>query len=213
MLTSSNLLDIDKITSLETITKELERLKYVLTKNEMRQLLIFHNAYLVVTSNIQKASKEGYFDNPKFIEELTISFACYYFQVVNQTKDDIELPKAWDTLNKAAQKKATPNFILLLLGANAHINHDLILVLTKLREDKETGNLLQDFIKMDKILMKSGREIIATFSEPSKQLDFLKRRVIFMYYRPVMYMIRFWRLRAWTHYLYIKRIDNKIINA
>jgi hypothetical protein len=115
------------------------------------------------------------------------------------------VPDAWHALNKASKRKTTPNFVLLLMGANAHINHDFALVLTKLVDQQETDILLRDVIKVDKLLMKSGREIISTFNEPSTVLDFLKRRFIFMYYRPVMYMIRFWRIRSWARYKSIKR--------
>ena len=90
------------------------------------------------------------------------------------------------------------------MGANAHINHDLPLALAKLMGTEKTDDLLRDVLKIDKLLMKSGRKIIATFDEPHKFLDFLKRRFQFLYYRPAMYTILYWRIGAWRRYKLIK---------
>lgn len=101
--------------------------------------------------------------------------------------------------------KSVPAFIPLLMGANAHINHDLPLALVKLMGREKTDDLLQDVLKIDTLLMKSGRQIIVTFDEPTKLLDIIKRRLQFLYYRPTMYIILYWRVIAWRNYKAIKR--------
>lgn len=205
MHNSSELVNFKTITSFQAIHNQLIKLKKLLRDNDAKQFIVFNDAYLIVTSNIKQASETGHFENPKFIEKFCVSFARYYFEAINKTVQAGELPDAWSTLNTVSRNKTTPNFILLLLGANAHINHDLALALVKLMEHEESDDLLRDVTKIDKILMKSGREVITTFNESSKSLNFLKQRFIFLYYRPTMYMIRFWRIRAWSRYKSIRK--------
>ena len=205
MPSSSNLINIQSIKSFKAINDQLVGLQDSLRKNDLKQFILFNDAYLIVTSNIKLASATGHFDNPKFIEKFSVYFASYYFEAINKTINKGKLPTAWKILNTISHKKSTPNFILLLLGANAHINHDLALALAHVTEGEDTDELLLDVMKIDKILMDSGRDIITLFEEPNWVLDVIKRRFIFIYYRPTMYMILFWRVRAWSRYKSIKR--------
>jgi hypothetical protein len=172
----------------------------------MRQFIVFNDAYFVVTSAIKDASDKGYFKNSEFIEKFTVCFAQYYFQAVNYTvTNDSRLPPAWSSVNMASGRTTTPNFVFLLMGANAHINSDLPLALLKLMGKKSAGELAKDVLKIDKILMKSGREILGMFEESNKLLDWLKRHFIFLYYRPVMYMVLYWRIKAWRSFKSISK--------
>src|SRR5665647_363717 len=154
-------IDLNKITSFDTVMAELTRLDTLLPEHKLKHLIIFNKAYLTVTKGIKKAADGDYFENPKFIEKFSVNFAHYYFEAVNSTLNkNRELPTAWKLLNKTARYNSTPAFIFLLMGANAHINHDLPLALLKLMDKEETDDLLKDVLKIDKILMKSGREII-----------------------------------------------------
>jgi hypothetical protein len=206
MHSNSVLVSIDKITSFETILTELTELEARLSENNLKQFLIFNKAYSIVTSDIKQAADDGYFKNPQFIEKFTVWFAQYYFQAVNYTATSSrKLPPAWAIMNKTTKYKNVPNFITLLMGANAHINNDLPLAFLKQIDKKHTDELFTDVLKVDKLLMKSGRQIIDAFEEPNQRLNLLKRRLIFLYYRPVMYMILYWRIRAWRNYKSIKK--------
>lgn len=200
-----NFININAINSYTDIAAELSSLKQDLPNNNLDHFLLFNNAYSIVTSGIHKAAEIGYFNNPEFIEKFTICFSSYYFKAVNLTiLSDPMLPIAWGMLNQAAVRRNTPNFIFLMMGANAHINHDLPLALNELVGMSKTDDLLQDVLKIDKILKDSGREIIGIFEEPNKILNFLKRNFIFVYYRPTIYTILYWRIKAWHNYREIK---------
>jgi Family of unknown function (DUF5995) len=200
------LINIEKITSFDTVLKELVMLERLLPLYKLDHFVIFNKAYATVTNAIKKGATNGHFDNPIFIEKFSVKFAHYYFKAVNETMGKSkDLPAAWKMLNKAAKHKSTPKFIFLLMGANAHINNDLPLALLELMDKETTDDLLKDVLKIDKLLMKSGREIIGLFSEPNKVLNLLKRRVVFLYYRPVMYMILYWRIKAWKNYKLLKK--------
>jgi len=206
MVANLEKINIDKITSFKTILLELEKLDKVLSRRELYQFQLFNQAYTVVTKNIKKSAKNNYFKNPKFIEKFTVCFSHYYFRAVNETmQKNSNIPPAWKALNVTAKNKHTPQFIYLLMGANAHINNDLPLALNELMGKLKAEDLLKDVLKIDKLLMMSGREIISAFEESNKILDFLKRNSVFLYYRPVMYLVLFWRVKAWRNYRSIKR--------
>jgi hypothetical protein len=197
------------IKSFKTINSELERLDKTFNKGQLQQFELFNTAYTIVTVAIQQASQNGYFDNPEFIEEFSVCFAKYYFNAVNDSlSSKSDLPTAWALVSKKSPKYS-PRFIFLLLGANAHINHDLPLVLLKMMGKEKTDDLLNDVLKIDELLMKNGRQIIAAFNEPNQFLDFLKRHFIFLYYRPIMYLILYWRIRAWHDYRELKETGLK----
>lgn len=182
---------------------ELKRLERSLPQKQLNQFVVFNKAYLIVTVTIQQAALDGYFQHPKFIEKFSACFASYYFTAIKDNNSP-KLAPAWTLLNQAGKHK-TPNFVLLLMGANAHINHDLPLTLVEMLDDTKLNGLVKDVLKIDKLLMRCGRDILDTFDEPNKLLNWLKRHAAFLYYRPAMYMILYWRFRAWHNYMLIKK--------
>lgn len=194
-----------KAVSFQALLNEFESLEERLSKEDLPQFVLFNRAYLIVTQKITQAATAGYFNNPRFIEMFSICFAQYYFEVVDTTlAHKSGLPLAWQLLQEPKQN--TPQSIYLLMGANAHINHDLPLALAQsLDTASNTDDLFKDVLKIDRLLMRAGREIITSFDEPSPNLNFLKRKLIFLYYRPTMYIILYWRARAWHNYRLLQR--------
>jgi len=201
-----NFTDIDKITSLKDVVGELVYLNIHLEKIGLNQFKLFNSSYYIVTTSVQQAIEDNYFDNPEFIEKFIVAFARYYFKAVIDTeKKSLDLSLPWLKVNEYATNKSAPKFISLMLGASAHINNDLPQVLNTLMQNEDTEALLSDIVKIDKLLMESGKEIIKTFEETNKVLSFLKRNFQFMYYRPAMYTIRYWRIIAWKNYRKLKK--------
>lgn len=205
-------IDIPAITSFEEVLRELNLLEKLLPHSELSRFGVFNTAYMIVTKAIEAAAKANYFRKPVFIEKFTVCFASYYFQAMNDIlSESPDLPVAWAKMRAAAQNNSTPVFIILLLGANAHINHDLPLAMAKfISNDKDYS--LHDARKVDSLLMKSGKQIIPTFDESSKFLNNMKRRLQILYYRPVMYTILFWRIIAWRNFRAILRGDERSDN-
>jgi len=193
--------DIGKITSIAAVLKKLRLLDQQLSHGKLSGFVTFNKAYYVVTSVIKEASDNNYFNNPAFIEKFCVCFAQYYFQAVNDSLDaNPRLPAAWAKMLRPTKRNTMPNFVLLLMGANAHINHDLPLALLELMDNEKTDDLLKDIVRVDKLLMKSGGDILIVFDEPGKLSNFIKRRCKFLYLRPVMYMVLYWRVMAWRKY-------------
>ena len=201
-----NLINLGKVTTIKGVLRELQRLNKSLDDVDLGQFKLFNNSYYIVTTSVQQAIKDNYFENPRFIEKFIVTFARYYFKAVVDTNNESPvLTLAWSKVNEYATNKSAPKFISLLLGASAHINNDLPQVLNSLMKNEDTEDLLSDIVKIDRLLMDSGKQIINTFEESNKVLDFLKRRLQFMYYRPAMYTIRYWRIIAWKNYRKLKK--------
>lgn len=204
-------IDLHTIVSLEAIQSELDALTIQLPGTRLENLLTFNQAYCVVAKAVKEASDNGYFRYPEFIKTFNISFAKYYFQVVNDLVDSNKVAPAWAKVTAQTSHGHRPAFISLLMGVNAHINYDLPLALLDTMDQGRQKALLKDISKIDRLLVKSGRRILDTFDEPNKLLDFIKRHFIFLYFRPAMYMILLWRIIAWRNYraLQRNRLDNQ----
>lgn len=200
-----SLINISSITSFEDVLRQLKLLEKDLNTYNLSQFSVFNTAYTIVTNAIKDAAADDYFQKPDFIEKFTICFASYYFQVINNfTSGSPDIPQAWVKMRDAAQTNSTPMFIVLLMGANAHINHDLPLAMATF-VSKNRDYSLRDARRVDKVLMKSGKQIIPAFVEPNLVLNRLKDRFKPIYYRPVMYMILAWRIVAWRNHQMIIR--------
>lgn len=199
------LIDIPAINSFDDVLEELRLLEKKLGQNHLSHLATFNTAYHIITHAIKDAATDNYFKKPLFIEQFTVCFASYYFRAINDmVSGSPKLPAAWEKLRDITDTDAVPLSITLLMGANAHINHDLPVAMASfLTED--TDYSLRDARKVDKILMKSGRQIIPAFTESPKLLNTLKYRLQPIYYHPVMYSVLIWRIIAWRNYEAIKR--------
>lgn len=199
------LTDISSVDSFNSVLTTLRSLNKSLLSDSLEQFMVFNRAYQIITAGIMESAEAGYFNSPVFIEKFTACFARYYFRAVKAAaQNSNDTPEAWALLADTKRSVKTPHFIFLLMGANAHINADLPLALKETMGKKKTEELLSDVLKVDKILMKSGKKLLGEFNEQNAVIDTLKRRLVFLYYRPVMYTILTWRIRAWRNYHLIK---------
>ena len=201
-------IDTSTITTVVGVLAQLMQLDSQLNSLELDQFKLFNRAYQVVTRSMVQAIKDDYFKNPEVIEKFMVTFADYYFKAVSGTMSGaVDVAPPWLKLNDYATNRSAPVFISLMLGANAHINNDLPQALKILMQQEQAKDLVGDLLKIDKLLMKSGKEIIGLFEEKNRFLDFLKRRFQFLYYRPAMYTIRYWRIIAWKNYQKLAKDD------
>jgi hypothetical protein len=182
------------------VLRQLHQLEQQLGTAQTQQLLPFNLAYIVVTAAIGDGLASGYFTNPRLIEEFTVSFAGYYFRAINGLlAGNPALPAAWAKL--AARPKPLPPSIALLMGASAHINHDLPLALQQTLHGRKSTTLLGDLVKVDRLLVKGTRQILGRYEETNRLLNFIKRRCRWLYFWPVIWLVRYWRIRAWYTYI------------
>ena len=207
-LMSSQFVRTQTVKTYDDILGYLKDLNQQLMDMNLDKLIPFNHAYYIVTRTIQEAANDKYFTNPEFLEAFSVCFANYYFQAVNDLNNNSnKVVPAW---RKIVDNRKQPIFVSLLMGANAHINYDLSLTLIDMMSGANKRELLSDIIKVDKLLTKSSKEILNTFNETNKLLDFIKRHARWLYLRPIMLMILFWRTVAWRNY---RLVDNRDINA
>jgi len=90
----------------------------------------FNKMYMRVTENVRGAMGEGFFNYPKFMDALTISFSNLYFQAVyDNLHNPSRVPKAWAPLFEARLSRKIAPIQFALAGLNAHINRDLSVAL------------------------------------------------------------------------------------
>lgn len=204
--TTAVTIDVSKITCTQDVIKELGVLTDSLRGSDFRHLVVFNNAYLTVTETISKASQAKRFNNPEFIERFSVSFATYYFQAINMYfRGDPSLAPAWVRTIQPEHVKGRPLFVSLLMGANAHINYDLPLALADTIKNRGNNNFLKDISTIDRLLIKSGKQIVGEFEEPNPFVSFVKTKCRFLYFRPIMWMVLYWRVMAWRQYRSFKK--------
>lgn len=118
---------------------------------------VFATAYLHITQSIGAALEENSFQNNFWSQDYLICFANLYRQaLLNYENSNMELiPKSWKCSFDLAVKKE--GFIIqhLLLGINAHINHDLALALHEAKIDPDRDDKYRDHNDINIVLEKA----------------------------------------------------------
>ncbi len=95
---------------------------------------IFLGCYRLMTRNMLDAIEEGRFHDGAWVSRLLERFAAYYFAALDRyDRDEIPSP-VWQLAFDATRDKEVTTLQHLLLGVNAHINHDLVFSLYDLLE-------------------------------------------------------------------------------
>ena len=136
---------------------------------------IFPAMYRSVTATVQEAVTEGgFFDDDGRMEEMTAGFADLYFTAYDAHAGTGPVPACWGMAFDAA---ASPRYMILqhlLLGMNAHINHDLGIATARVgREALET--VYTDFIRVNEILFLLLDDLQGALSEVSPRMRMLDR--------------------------------------
>lgn len=91
---------------------------------------VFLACYRLMTGNMLRGVAAGRFRDGPWVDELVGAFAGYYFRALAAYETgDGPLPNVWRRAHDLALRPTTPVVQSLLMGVNAHINCDLVLVL------------------------------------------------------------------------------------
>ena len=96
------------------------------------QRLIFLSCYQMMTSNVLTAIQEKSFEDGDWVRTLMEKFAEVYFIALDQYEKKIDPPKVWKIAFEAPNFPQLHVIQNLILGVNAHINYDLVFVLSEL---------------------------------------------------------------------------------
>ncbi|MFB6262891.1 MAG: DUF5995 family protein [Bradymonadaceae bacterium] len=124
---------------------------------------VFLTAYHRMTLALQEKLGTGFFEDEPWVRSYLISFANLYRVAVHDhhVGEVDDLPDCWQfTLEHAVDEEG---LVLqdLLLGINAHVNHDLALALDEAGLESDTGSKYRDHTAIN--------EVIATVVDPVQQ--------------------------------------------
>lgn len=96
---------------------------------------IFLRCYAMMTGNMVVALQAGEFEDNPWVGTLVEHFAMYYFEALEAfERSSDETPPVWRVAFTAAREPHTHALQNLVLGVNAHINHDLVFAVADLLE-------------------------------------------------------------------------------
>lgn len=131
---------------------------------------IFALSYLRTTEEYRRtvAEQPDFFDDTAFVNTEDVVFADYYFRAYDDwhggTRDSV--PPAWRIAFEAADERGVTGAGNLLLGINAHINHDLAFALAELLRahgltTAEGDSRKDDHDKVNEILRRVQQPLLA----------------------------------------------------
>lgn len=191
-------INVAAIKSSAEVIEELKRLDALLSESELLQVAFFNRAYIIITSKIYRANQSGYFKLSRLMDELEVNFAKYYFEALNRYVESGALPGPWQQVNAGWLHRFHPSSLSLMLGANAHINHDLPRALQDTITDQ--AQFKNDYFKVNQLLLESSRWILDSYYESDKTVNFMKRKLRPLYLKPTMWLILHWRRQVWQQF-------------
>ncbi len=96
---------------------------------------IFADAYGHMTTRMGQAVEANEFGDGDWVVRLLDGFAGYYFVACDGHRTGGACPDAWRNALDACDDDGTHPLQVLLLGINAHINHDLVFALADVLDD------------------------------------------------------------------------------
>ena len=96
---------------------------------------VFADAYGRMTAAMLEAIDRREFEDGHWVARLLDRFADYYFDAVDAWDADTHCPLVWCDAFAACDHDDLHTLQVLLLGINAHINHDLVYALADVLDD------------------------------------------------------------------------------
>ena len=134
----------------------------------------FPAMYARVTDRIRTAAGEGRFDDPARMEAFARAFASWYTRA--RTADG-PTPRCWQATADVVADRDVMIVQHLLLGINAHVNHDLPQVVVELAPAADDlGVLRADFDAVNDILAEMLPEVVRSLSAVSRWVNLVAAR-------------------------------------
>jgi hypothetical protein len=121
---------------------------------------IFLTVYGLMSREMKRGIEQGVFNDGDWVTRYTVRFANYYREAVAGYEGGTRIPKSWQIAFSATQE---PDGLVLqdvLLGINAHVNHDLALALTDVSIEPDRAARHQDHVRVNEIL-RSLTDVVA----------------------------------------------------
>lgn len=171
---------------------------------------VFLDCYALMTGNMLSAIDAGRFHDPAWVRRLLDRFAEYYWTALETYEQGGEgLPLAWKHAHDIARQRLATIEEDLLLGINAHINHDLPLALRDLMVEEwprlsaeQRASRMADHLTVNTILAETTDEVqhqvIDRFDHMLGFFDNHLPRLVHIAEWEVDRILGSWRKEVWT---------------
>lgn len=162
----------------------------------------FPALYARVTDRIQTAAADGRFEDPERMQEFAHAFAHWY---VRPRTGQAALPGCWRAAFDVAGDDGLMIVQHLLLGINAHVNHDLPqVVVERAPASGDLTDLRTDFNAVNDILAETIPSVLASLGAVSRWVNVVASRGGG---RMFDFSLRVARTRAWDTAVRLQRTD------
>lgn len=169
---------------------------------------IFLKCYRLMTANMIEGLRSGRFLDAAWVSVLLERFAEYYFEALAAwEREPASAPRVWQLAHEACRQ---PNVLVvqsLLLGVNAHINYDLVLVLVELLQGQwprlsasARGNRFTDYCRVNAVIAETIDSVQDEILEPAAPLmDLVDKGLGRLDELAIARLITRWRRGVWGH--------------
>jgi hypothetical protein len=133
----------------------------------------FPAMYAQVTDRIRRAAAEGEFDDAARMERFAMTFAAWFTRA---RADAATAPRCWKASFDVADDDRLMIVQHLLLGINAHVNHDLPQAVVELAGDGDVAALKPDFMAVNEILADTLPDVLRCLGTVSKWVNLVAAR-------------------------------------
>ncbi|WP_298821024.1 DUF5995 family protein [Chloroflexus sp.] len=143
---------------------------------------IFLACYQRMTEHMLASVARNEFHDSVWVERLIGDFADYYFVALSRWEEERAGPAVWQHTFSGAMRPDVTVVQHLLLGINAHINYDLVLVLDDLLRpewsnlsDRERSERCADYDAVNRVIAQTidrvQDEVVAPYARAMRMLD------------------------------------------
>ncbi len=126
----------------------------------------FAAMYARVTGRIETAIGDGRFSDGDRMEQFACAFADYYLLAANGT---VTPPACWNAAWDVSGDRSLLIAQHLLLGINAHVNHDLALTVVEMAAERgDIGSIRPDFNAVNEILAETYADMVDDLGRVSR---------------------------------------------
>jgi hypothetical protein len=162
--------------SVDDVIEKLEWFEgYCLKSGDLRG--VFATAYLQVTRSLINHLSGGTFRDERWVRTYLVRFGNLYREAVidYEAGRNQQVPKSWKISFETAANKEGLVIQHLLLGINAHINHDLAVALYDVKINPDREDKYYDHTKVNEVLEQTTealkREVTDKYAPILRRLD------------------------------------------
>lgn len=183
---------------------------------------VFLNCYMLMTSNMLQAIDQHRFEDPEWVRRLLHLFADYYFVALDaHERAGAAPPAAWAQAFEAAAQHDHEVLQDLLLGVNAHINYDLVLVLVDMLAPEwatlsaaQRALRYRDHCRVNDVISETTDLVQATIlAQYTPRLALIDRLFGNADEWLISRLVSAWREEVWQHALAVLAADEPVARA